>query len=298
MYNPVSTYRIQFHKGFNFKQFRAVLPYLTDLGVKTVYASPVFSAAPGSMHGYDVTDPLTINPEIGTLSELRGISKQLKKAGIGWLQDIVPNHMAFHPENKWLMDVLEHGRTSTWANFFDILWDVDPVLMVPFLGKHLEATIDDGELTIVFEKKKACFSYFGQHYPLSPASVSRFLIKKSNIQKINGDPRLLKEIAGAQYYRLCNWAETNTHINYRRFFTVNGLICLNMQEQAVFDTYHHFIAGLVKEGIFQGLRVDHIDGLYDPASYLAHLRALAGDEVYIVTEKILEAGEEPTLNGS
>ncbi len=116
MFDPNSTYRIQFNKDFNFNQFEKVIPYLADLGIRTIYASPIFKAVPGSMHGYDVTDPLSINPEIGTVAELRAISKKLKRLGIGWLQDIVPNHMAFHPENAWLMDVLKNGRDSLDAH--------------------------------------------------------------------------------------------------------------------------------------------------------------------------------------
>src|SRR3978361_206654 len=109
MYNPISTYRLQFHKGFTFSDFKKILPYLHELGVKTIYASPIFEATPGSNHGYDVVNPHRINPEIGTMSELKEISTILKAQGIGWLQDIVPNHMAFHPNNDWLMDVLENG---------------------------------------------------------------------------------------------------------------------------------------------------------------------------------------------
>src|SRR4051812_42319100 len=112
MYNPVSTFRLQFNKDFTFRQLEALIPFFADLGIKTIYASPVFKSTPGSLHGYDVSDPLTINPEIGTEEELRTISKKLKEAGIGWIQDIVPNHMAFHESNKWVWDVLEKGKGS------------------------------------------------------------------------------------------------------------------------------------------------------------------------------------------
>ena len=112
MFDPVATYRIQFHKDFTFHDLERIIPYLQKLGIKTIYASPIFTATPGSTHGYDGLDPNTINPEIGTEEQLRIISQRLKTAGISWLQDIVPNHMAFHPDNKWLMDVLEKGRDS------------------------------------------------------------------------------------------------------------------------------------------------------------------------------------------
>ena len=112
MLNPISTYRIQFHKDFTLKDFKRIIPYLQQLGVKTIYASPILQAVPGSMHGYDTINPHLINPEIGTLEELQAISGELKGLGMQWIQDIVPNHMAFHPGNKWLMDVLEKGQVQ------------------------------------------------------------------------------------------------------------------------------------------------------------------------------------------
>jgi malto-oligosyltrehalose synthase/4-alpha-glucanotransferase len=299
MFNPVSTYRIQFHKGFNFKHFVQVIPYLAELGIKTIYASPIFKAAPGSIHGYDVTDPLTINPEIGTYRQLKNISAKLKKLGIGWLQDIVPNHMAFHPDNKWLMDVLQNGRQSAYSSFFDIIWDVpgqNGQLMVPFLGGSFEKAVNDGEIKISY-KKGLYFTYSTQKYPLNKKSYSLLGLTvdevpgKGILKNINADPKLLKHVAAVQHYRLCSWEETNSHINYRRFFTVNGLICLNMQNKVVFEKYHQFIGQLVKDDIFQGVRVDHIDGLYDPQTYLIRLRQLCGYDAYIITEKILEVGE-------
>ena len=122
MFNPIATYRIQFHKEFTFSDFERVIPYLGELGVSTVYASPIFEAVPGSNHGYDVVDPHRINPEIGTLEQFRKISQKLRQLGISWLQDIVPNHMAFDQQNAWLMDVLEKGQQSAYARFFDIFW--------------------------------------------------------------------------------------------------------------------------------------------------------------------------------
>ena len=294
MYNPISTYRIQFHKGFIFSDFEKIIPYIAQLGIKTIYASPIFEAMPGSMHGYDVTNPLNINPEIGTLSQFRSISTELKKLGIGWIQDIVPNHMAFHPNNKWLMDVLENGPDSQYANFFDILWDspvYDGKLMVPFLGKPLEEVISTGELKVVCADKPV-LDYFGQHYPLSKSSYGSKKDTTSWIKQVNSNPQLLKELLEKQHYRLCYWQETDNQINFRRFFTVNSLICLNMQDKKVFDQYHQLIKQLIDDGLFQGLRVDHIDGLYDPKTYLERLRGLAGKDTYIIVEKILEHGEE------
>ena len=151
MNNPVSTYRLQFHQNFTFRDVERIIPYLDKLGVRTIYASPIFEAVPGSVHGYDSVNPQRINPEIGTLAQLKAISQQLTKRGMCWIQDIVPNHMAFHPNNRWLMDVLEKGQRSPYASFFDIDW-TSPVhkgrLMVPFLGAPLAEVIDQGDLTV------------------------------------------------------------------------------------------------------------------------------------------------------
>jgi maltooligosyltrehalose synthase len=248
--NPVCTYRIQFHKDFNFSQFAKVIPYLRDLGVKTIYASPIFEATPGSTHGYDGTDPNKINPEIGTIEQLYNISSTLQQAKMYWLQDIVPNHLAYHQQNKWLMDVLKNGRSSEFAPFFDIIWDHPDYhgrLMVPFPGSELEKFLTD-------------------------------------------------EIPGEKNYVLCSWQETDHRMNYRRFFLVNTLICTNIHDDKVFQKYHELIKELVSRNIFQGLRVDHIDGLYDPAKYLLDLRNLAGDKAYIIVEKILEPGETMPTN--
>lgn len=220
MYNPVATIRIQFNKEFTFRRFRELIPFFKKLGTRTIYASPIFKAVEGSMHGYDVVSPLEINPEIGTLSELQEISQELKQHGIGWIQDIVPNHMAFNPATGWLADVLEKGAASRFKDFFD----------TPFHGDFYH-----GEL-------------------MAPKDAS-------------------------------------TPINYRRFFTISELICLNMEEPHVFTTYHELIEKLSSSGIISGVRVDHIDGLYDPRKYLRELRALLGASSYIIIEKILEPDE-------
>jgi malto-oligosyltrehalose synthase/4-alpha-glucanotransferase len=342
MYNPVATYRIQFQKQFSFADFEKIIPYLQNLGVTTIYASPVFQSTAGSVHGYDVLNPHLINPEIGTREQLENISAQLKKNGIGWLQDIVPNHMAYDPHNAWLMDVLEKGQHSMYAPFFDIIWDsvvYGGKLMVPFLGNSLEEVIDKNELKLVLNKEAVSLDYYGNQYPLQPNSYAKILQQKkrlsaevkqvikdiadlqatenaneyaerwnaiktqllsdesvlkilqTSIESINNSKELLKEIADEQFYQLCHWQETDYQINFRRFFTINGLICLNIQNEDVFEHYHQLIHGLTQQGIFNGLRVDHIDGLSDPTTYLNRLRDLAGDDAYIVVEKILEPGE-------
>jgi malto-oligosyltrehalose synthase/4-alpha-glucanotransferase len=292
MHNITSTYRIQFNKEFPFSKFKEIIPYLHQLGVKTIYASPIFEASPGSMHGYDTVNPLKINPEIGDEQELRTISEQLKSLGMNWVQDIVPNHMAFHQNNLWMMDVLEKGAESEYYNFFDINWagDKNEPIIVPFLGSDLETVIKNKELKVVKTGPSFQLDYFGTSYPLNAAAQKA--LKGEDLAAFNSDDEKLTRLANAQFYRLCNWMETDKKINYRRFFTVNSLICLNIHRKEVFLAYHKYILSLLNDGIFQGLRVDHVDGLFDPSAYLEMLRDVAGEDTYIVVEKILEEGEE------
>lgn len=346
MNNPVSTYRLQFYKDFTFSDFEMIIPYLQKLGIGTVYASPIFEATRGSVHGYDGVNPHKINPEIGTEEQLIHLSERLNQLGIQWLQDIVPNHMAFDSHNTWLKDVLEKGQKSIYASFFDVPWTgkiYHGKIMLPFLGSPLEDVITKGELKIDFEEPRFVLKYFENSYPLRLRSYISILqagegepnqavqqlldlvkdvqkseepeayketlhefqlqlsslVKnektktylKSCIQKVNDDDELVRQIAGEQVYQLCNWQQTDYSINFRRFFTVNGLICLNMQDKDVFLYYHKYIKYLLEKGILQGLRIDHIDGLFDPLGYLQQLRELTGEETYIVVEKILESGE-------
>ena len=191
------------------------------------------------------------------------------------------------------MDVLEKGQASDYATVFDIDWNSrgNEKLMVPLLGKSLEQTINDGDLILIEVNNRIVFNYFGNFFPLSKESATDILSNKS-VDSANDNKELLLSLAGAQHYRLCHWQETDERINYRRFFTVNSLICLNMQDENVFALHHGFIKQLLQEGIFQGLRIDHIDGLQNPTEYLHRLRHIVGPEVYIVAEKILEPGEQ------
>lgn len=278
MTDPISTYRIQFNKDFTFRHFADIIPYLQELGVKSIYASPVFEASPGSTHGYDGINPNQINPEIGTLAELRKLSATLRSHGMIWVQDIVPNHMAFHHHNPWLMDVLKFGEASEYRNYFDILspdLEKEP-LIAPFLGDSLDAVIERGELKVVQENGESMLHYFDSLWPLKEDTDLT---------------QPMESIAKSQYYRLCSYQESNERMNYRRFFTVNSLICLNIQDQQTFEAYHQLTRRLVKEGVFQGLRIDHVDGLYDPLKYLQDLREHVGQDVYIIVEKILEPEE-------
>lgn len=345
MHIPQSTYRVQLHKGFTFKDLSQIIDYLSELGISTIYAAPIFKATPGSVHGYDVTDPHHINPEIGTLEDLRSLRKKLKAKGMSWIQDIVPNHMAFHKDNVRLWDVLERGPHSPYYTYFDILWDHHVEgwknkLQVPFLGKAPDDAIADQEINLAFGEDGFQIQYFDTRYPLSlsaynflkdqfPEGVfccndlqqmgeravdlgdwqrdkesyvaallhdsTKYDQVKGFVAIINSDPRKLKELLHNQFYILDYWKNSEWRMNYRRFFTVNELICLRMEDEKVFEEYHQFILQLFKEGLIQGLRVDHIDGLKDPGQYITRLRKTFGQECYIIAEKILEEKEEMPL---
>ncbi|MFO7869319.1 MAG: malto-oligosyltrehalose synthase [Bacteroidales bacterium] len=341
MYNPISTYRLQFHKQFRFEDADKLVAYLHKLGIGTIYASPILEAVEGSAHGYDGINPNAINPKIGTRAELEHLCEKLKKNQIGWLQDIVPNHLAYDTSNPWLADVLEKGRQSPFAEYFDIRWSDNEPLMVPFLGTDLDTALADGIITIVCKQGQLFVSVYNQNYPVNPALYHNILQDnsanihpklqklladihecaggkitpqlwesytqklsvisseseiqdyiKSRLEKINTTPHLLRKILHEQTYELCYWQHTHEKINYRRFFTVNGLMCLNIHIKKVFDAYHRTIMELIKKDIFQGLRIDHVDGLYDPTEYLERLRETAGKESYVIVEKILEHTEK------
>ena len=340
VFDPLVTYRLQLHKGFGFQEVKKIIPYLSGLGIKTIYASPIFSASPGSEHGYDGIDPLSINPEIGSMEELYELSAMLKKNGMGWIQDFVPNHMAFHTDNKWLMDVLEKGLHSTYASFFDIQWnnpETNGKIMVPFLGDPLEKILDKGELQIKLAENKLWVDYFGSSWPLTLSSYAMVLSETNSqsisdwlhslnemeklpfsneqyeakllafkdllqddavekeiitaIEKVNTDKNKIQLIIDQQHYLPCYWKLTDTKISYRRFFTVNSLICMNMQEENVFTAYHTLLKKLCDEDVIDGVRVDHVDGLYDPGAYLDKLADHIGRHKYLVVEKILEEEE-------
>ncbi|SFG13533.1 malto-oligosyltrehalose synthase [Pontibacter chinhatensis] len=345
-YIPSATYRVQISPKLKLSDIRQLIPYLHELGVSTIYAAPFFCARPGSEHGYDVTAPYDISPDIGTKKELQEIALELKRRNMGWLQDIVPNHMAFHPDNVWLMDVLEKGPQSHFYTFFDIHFhhpDFSGQVMVPFLGEPLEKVLEQNQLELKLSDKGISINYFDNAYPLcvscyrplleealqvsgnpevtplaeqsmkelalheaeesiNPAAWGNFKRKlyknetlrqalEQVLQSINGKDKKLRKLLQKQHFTLCHWQDTERQINYRRFFTVNDLICLRMEKPEVFEQYHQFIKQLCDQELVQGLRVDHVDGLFDPATYLKRLRQLAGPEQYVVVEKILE-GEE------
>jgi (1->4)-alpha-D-glucan 1-alpha-D-glucosylmutase len=278
---PVATYRLQFHKGFKFKDAIALVPYLASLGVSHVYASPFLKARPGSMHGYDVVDHNEVNPEIGTERELKQLVAELKKHGMGMVLDLVPNHMGvLHADNAWWLDVLEKGRASPYARFFDIDW-AHGKLLLPVLGKHYGEALDELKL----EKKAGKWSvrYFEHSFPLNAKSQQGLRPPK--------DTLALHRLLEKQYYRLAYWRVASDEINYRRFFEITDLAGIRVEDRTVFEATHGLVARLAREGGIDGVRIDHPDGLADPKQYFERLAELFPRR-WIVIEKILADHEK------
>jgi (1->4)-alpha-D-glucan 1-alpha-D-glucosylmutase len=276
---PVSTYRLQLTPDFGFAQAGEAGEYLADLGVTHVYLSPVLEAAPGSRHGYDVTDHSRIRAELGGEDEFRAMVKRFRSHGLGIVLDIVPNHMAIPvPEtlNRQLWSVLRDGRDSPFATWFDIDWAAQGGrMLLPILGGPVADCL--GDLAVDRDggpDGEPVLRYFDHVLPLRP-----------------GTARMpVRELLGAQQYRLTWWRDGVTELNWRRFFDITSLIGIRVEDPAVFDATHAVITRLVAEGLVDGLRVDHPDGLADPRGYLRRLAAATGG-VWVVAEKILEAGE-------
>ncbi|NJY62624.1 malto-oligosyltrehalose synthase [Salinimicrobium sp. CDJ15-81-2] len=331
MKNPVSTYRVQLSPDYTLEDLEEILDYLEAFGISTIYSAPLFQARKGSSHGYDITNPFQLNKEIGKLDLFKRISERLQQKKMSWLQDIVPNHMAFDGDNIWLQDIFELGPESGKYNFFDIDWEKTGKLMAPFLGSELEEVLQKKELQLQVSKKGFSFTYFDHEYPASARSyylilkglgkweekfrnlsgdkenweeLKEFMVREyqkdpdfrnsvnKQIIEINDSEEKLREILDQQFFQPSHWKKTETSINYRRFFTINDLICLRMEEEEVFESYHRFILQLCEENLIQGLRIDHIDGLFDPKAYLERLREKLGPDFYIIIEKILEWDEK------
>ncbi|MBM4026800.1 MAG: malto-oligosyltrehalose synthase, partial [Planctomycetes bacterium] len=384
---PLATYRLQFGPALRFQDARALIPYLSELGISDLYASPILKATPGSTHGYDATDPDELNPELGTWEDFQALAAEVWVHGMGWLQDIVPNHMAYAGTNRMLMDVFENGPRSRFYDFFDIFHDhPDPELrtrvLAPFLGSPLEEVLQRGEMQLVLDENGLAFQYFTWRFPLSLATYDEILghgdpmsgsqggddpalqafaelresfaclsglgdsskkreqvahAKRTLVQlhrehpmirlyldgilesynrvagvppaRVEGGPpsnrgpetlgtrgrdardtgplyRLLEQ----QVFKPVFWQKAYEEINYRRFFYLSEFIALRTEDPRVFQRVHRKTLELVRAGIFTGLRVDHVDGLYNPRQYLVRLHREA-PEAYLAVEKILELYE-------
>jgi (1->4)-alpha-D-glucan 1-alpha-D-glucosylmutase len=361
---PAATYRIQFNPAFGFQAAGSLVSYLADLGISDLYASPIFKAVRGSLHGYDVVDPGRLNPELGEVSDFNALADELSRHGMGWIQDIVPNHMAMDSENRLLMDVLESGARSKYFKFFDVDWDhpaagLNKRILAPFLGRFYGECLEAGEIALEYGPDGFKMAHYDIAFPLRIESYLDFfqdlspLIKKladdnpdfikllgilyvlkslassdepeersnrvrfiqralwelttsnaairafvdDTLRTFNGEKgraesfNLLDDLLSRQLFRLSFWKVAAEEINYRRFFCVNGLISLRVEDEHVFNHTHGLIFDLMERQIVTGLRIDHVDGLYDPTGYLQKVRNSA-PTAYIVVEKILDLNED------
>jgi (1->4)-alpha-D-glucan 1-alpha-D-glucosylmutase len=379
---PIATYRLQFHAGFTFETATAIVDYLHALGVSHCYASSYFRAVPGSLHGYDVTDPTQLNPEIGDERTYSSWVHALHSHGMGHIIDLVPNHMGIaRSANPWWQDVLENGSSSRYASMFDIDWrplksSLENKVLLPILGDSYGAVLERQEIRLQYHDGAFSVRYGEDVLPIAPGTYDRVLgadaeallncigrdsedgeeflsiltavrhlpdcqtqdpdlveerhrekeiIKRrlaaltqrsnavldhvsravSAFNGVKGDSHSfdrLDELLSAQAYRLAYWRVAAEEINYRRFFDINELAAIRMEDPAVFERTHAFAFDLFRQGCVDGFRIDHVDGLYDPGDYLERLQARARElrpendgssdrPLYIVVEKILGAGE-------
>ena len=356
---PLATYRLQLTSKFTFDDAAAVVPYLAELGISHVYASPFMWARAGSAHGYDVINHAALNPDLGGEDGFARLSQALAHANLGLILDFVPNHMAVHgADNAWWLDVLEWGRGSPYAPFFDIDWAripyrPQPGVLLPLLGRPYAEALAAGEIDLRFDPQDGSFSawYFDHRLPIAPqcyagilrriagcvqsrdatlAAALRMLARQridtpeagralksalaqrsgaadliqSGLQAYRPDPKqpgapaTLHRLLERQNYRLAHWQLASSDINYRRFFDINNLAALRVEYLTAFEAIHPLVLRLIGDGRLHGLRLDHIDGLWDPDQYCGRLqdaiaRARPGrsEPFYTVVEKILEPDE-------
>ncbi|WP_275786434.1 malto-oligosyltrehalose synthase [Pararhizobium gei] len=293
MKRPTSTYRLQFRNGMTFDDAIDLVPHLVSLGISHLYASPIFTAVGGSTHGYDVTDANEIDPAIGGQAGFERLAEALREANLGLILDIVPNHMAASVENGWWRDVLENGRQSAFSSYFDIDWREK--LTLPLLGKPLPEVLADNELVLVTDGNDGLeLAYYETRLPLDRKTVRRVLSETAggNLSCFSGDKQKMQALLAEQHWQLTHWKDAAKHLSYRRFFEVTGLVGIRIEDDAVFEHTHRLILRLVRTGRVQGLRVDHVDGLAAPQSYLDRLRHAIGPDIYLIVEKILGPGEQ------
>ncbi len=361
---PTALYRVQLAPDFDFGSAAHIVKFLSALGISHMYASPVFKPVDGSRHGYDVVDPNALNPELGSQADFETLAATLAENGMGLLQDIVPNHMAFSRQNAMLMDVLENGAYSAFCPQFDIDWhhfdeNLSGRVLAPFLHDRLETCLKADEIRLCWNGEGLAIAFPGGSLPLSletymdvldgspqretweenmghpsfnlltdimdrlniisietdPAerklqteavkqelqllyeekAPAKQLIDKKidtiNSRRDNGGrPFLLENLLARQMFRLCYWKTACHEINYRRFFDINELIGVCQENPGVFTNTHALLGKLVKKGTISGLRIDHVDGMADPAAYLEALAGYTG-KIYTVVEKILSNSE-------
>ncbi|MBV9782960.1 MAG: malto-oligosyltrehalose synthase [Acidisphaera sp.] len=356
-----ATARLQFHKDFTLDHALQLVPYLKALGISHLYASPLLTSRPGSTHGYDIVDHHAIDPELGGEAALRRLVAALRHQDLGLILDIVPNHMGVGgADNAWWLDVLEWGRASPYAEFFDIDWEPpDPALrnrmLAPFLGSAYGECLANGDLVLRFDPAdgRLFLDYFGNRFPINPRDYPQVLraggepiaelahsfallssaggrdalrrqaaAARAALRDAAPEQRQVIEAALASYnsdgpagrdrlhrllerqsYRLAWWRAAADEINWRRFFDVNSLAGMRAEVPEVFDATHEFVLALYAEGLIDGVRIDHVDGLAEPRAYCRKLRRkletaaafrpreLGSDPAIIWVEKILAPHE-------
>jgi (1->4)-alpha-D-glucan 1-alpha-D-glucosylmutase len=304
---PRATYRLQFNRDFTFQQARGIATYLRDLGISDVYSSPLFQAGPESTHGYDICCFGRINSNIGSEEDFDQFMAGLRELGLGLLLDMVPNHMGAAPSNVWWVDVLEKGRDSEYATFFDINWEPEnPMLknkvLLPVLEDHYARVLESGQLKLGFESGRFFVGYHDQRYPIANKTISPGASHDpgQTLAELNGRPgepgsfEKLEALIEQQHYRLAYWKTGSQEINYRRFFDVTELVSMRMELPEVFVATHERLFDWLASGKIFGLRIDHPDGLWNPKQYFERLQAKAtsaGQRLYVVVEKILSGRE-------
>lgn len=372
---PRAFYRLQLNSNFTFSQAAEVVPYLSKLGISHCYTSPFLAARPGSTHGYDIIDHSSLNPEIGSRQEFEGFVTALDQHSMAQIIDMVPNHMGVGSDNKWWMDVLENGKASQYADFFDINWEplqqeLKGRVLLPVLGDHYGSALEGGQLRLDFSREKGAFSitYFEHCFPVAPRTypvilehdlqrlegilgaqhdgflelqnllssfrnlpdrqetrpeqlemrqrnkevLKRLLARlcretpeigtfiQENIIVFNGEKSrsksydLLHKLLAMQAYRLAYWRVASDEINYRRFFDINDLASIRMENQRVFEETHRLVLDLIATGRVDGLRIDHPDGLYNPKLYCCRLQEAVSDEAAAAEKLFAKRGAPDT----
>ncbi|HEX5970462.1 MAG TPA: malto-oligosyltrehalose synthase [Gemmatimonadaceae bacterium] len=310
-----ATYRLQLSAAFTLHDARSRVPYLRRLGVSHLYCSPVLAARAGSTHGYDVADPTFVSQELGGNEAFVALADAAHAHDMGIVLDIVPNHMGIGPDNPYWEDLLTHGQGSRYASWFDVQWRAPTrrlagKVLLPILGDEPANVIERDELAVEIDERGARVRYFDHEIPLDPATLPPELElamrdPSARLAVVNwthgakGHERL-RALLAKQHYELAFWRDAQRDVNYRRFFDVNELICLRVEREDVFEATHRLVLQFVAEGLIDGLRVDHVDGLLEPRRYLERLRHAVeirrpavrrGEPFPILVEKILAEGE-------
>lgn len=314
-----ATVRLQFHAGFTLDDAVKLVDYFADLGISHLYASPLLAARPGSTHGYDTLDYSRINPELGGREALARLVARLRARGMGLILDIVPNHMAVGGSgNAWWEDVLAWGQASRCAHMFDIDWNPPDEslrgrVLLPFLAEPYGDCLENGTLRLRHDAADGSFAcwHYEHRFPICPDHYADLfadadgspdaVLARMAPDSPEGRARL-HALLERQHYRLAWWRTASDLINWRRFFDITTLAGLRVEHPDVFDAVHRTVIDLYEDGLIDGVRVDHIDGLTDPHAYTSRLhRALsaaaprrppeAPSNTPLYVEKILAADE-------